>query len=268
MEDTMTADAQGECSTPCYEFHPAATIFPLMTGAEFDELVADIKANGLVLPIVLQQKKDDPDHGKILDGRNRYRACAEAGVELSYVEIEVTDPVAYVISANIRRRHLTSKQKRELIAKLLVTNPNQSDRQIAATTGISHPTVAAVREDLEANRKIFPVEASRGADGKTRKRPSKKTPEQKIVARAVTRARVSERKKKQDAQAGIGPDSSGEVARKLARLEELERENTRLRGENIALKAEVRELKAALALVKAEPAPGENIPDFLRRTAS
>jgi hypothetical protein len=75
------------------QFDPQADIFPLTEGTEFDELVADIKAHGLRDPITIFE-------GKILDGRNRYRACLEAGIEVKTEPFEGTraDARAFVIS--------------------------------------------------------------------------------------------------------------------------------------------------------------------------
>jgi len=56
-----------------HAFHPLAEIFPLLEGTDFEELVADVRAHGVREPIWLYQ-------GEILDGRNRYRAAAVAGV--------------------------------------------------------------------------------------------------------------------------------------------------------------------------------------------
>src|SRR5262249_40373226 len=60
------------------------------------------------------------------------------------------DPWAYVISANLHRRHLTAEQKRALIAKLIKATPEKSDRQIAETVKASPTTVGMVRAEMEA----------------------------------------------------------------------------------------------------------------------
>lgn len=83
--------------------HPAAESFPLMDPERFEELKQDIRANGLRLPIVLCD-------GKILDGRNRYRACRELGIALR-TEQAAGDPWAYVWSVNGERRDLVAEQR-------------------------------------------------------------------------------------------------------------------------------------------------------------
>lgn len=87
------------------EFHEVANIFPLIEGNEFDALVVDIKKNGLMESIWLYE-------GKIIDGRNRYRACLEAGVEPNFRNYEGSKPlVDFVVSLNLNRRHLDKFQK-------------------------------------------------------------------------------------------------------------------------------------------------------------
>ena len=60
------------------EAHSAAAMFPMMSADELQALAADIEAHGLVEPVVLFE-------GKILDGRNRVKACELAGVRVDTV---------------------------------------------------------------------------------------------------------------------------------------------------------------------------------------
>lgn len=93
-------------------YHPYADLFPLMEGDEYDSLVSDIRSNGLLYPIVLLS-------GQILDGRNRYRACLDAVVSPrteNYTGQE--KPLDYVISANLKRRHLDESQRAMISVKI------------------------------------------------------------------------------------------------------------------------------------------------------
>lgn len=87
------------------DFHEIASIFPLMEGEEYRALVDDIRANGLREPIWTYE-------GKIIDGRNRYRACEELGITPSAREWDGKGSlIGFVVSLNLHRRHLTSSQK-------------------------------------------------------------------------------------------------------------------------------------------------------------
>jgi hypothetical protein len=160
-----------------HEFHPLANIFPLMEGSEFSSLVSDVKKHGLNEPVVLCENK-------ILDGRNRYRACQEAGIKVRFRAYEGDDPVAYVITANIHRRHLTANQKRDLIAKLLKANPEKSDRAIAKTAKVSDKTVGRERRKLESTAEVPQLGKTVGADGKPRKRPVREAKVKPLVSPA------------------------------------------------------------------------------------
>ncbi len=95
--------------------HPLADLFPPMADDEYAQLVEDVREHGLREPVVLFE-------GKVLDGRHRARACAEAGAELLHREYDGDDPVGFVVSANMRRRHLTDGQRAAIAAELETTD--------------------------------------------------------------------------------------------------------------------------------------------------
>jgi ParB-like nuclease domain len=90
------------------EPHPFAALFPELPPEELTQLARDIKERGLLEPIILYE-------GLILDGRNRYRACQIAGVkprtEKFNAKATKRSPEEFVLSRNLRRRHLSVGQK-------------------------------------------------------------------------------------------------------------------------------------------------------------
>jgi hypothetical protein len=95
--------------------HPAAELFPMMPEEDLADLAEDIKANGQRHPIVVI---DGGGEWLILDGRNRYEACRIAGVTPSQTVWSGTDPIAFVLSLNLHRRHLTESQRAMVAAKI------------------------------------------------------------------------------------------------------------------------------------------------------
>lgn len=99
--------------------HPVAEMFPMLGKVELKELAGDIAANGLQQAIMIQG-------GVLLDGRNRLLACEMSGVKPEYREYEGTNLVAFIIGANIHRRHLTESQRAMVAVKL--ANMRQGER--------------------------------------------------------------------------------------------------------------------------------------------
>lgn len=92
-------------------WHEYADLFPWIEGPAFEELKADIAKNGVIEPIVFLD-------GAILDGRNRYMAARALGIEYPRIEYSGNDPLGFVISHNLKRRHLTESQRAMVATKL------------------------------------------------------------------------------------------------------------------------------------------------------
>ena len=125
--------------TPKLEFHDVAEFFPLMHGAEFDALVADIREHGLREPIWLHRD------GRIIDGRNRYRACIGAGVEPKTQTYIGPDEglLDFVVSENLRRRHL-NESHRAMVAGCVATMRQGGRTDLAQICAKSQPEVASL----------------------------------------------------------------------------------------------------------------------------
>jgi DNA-binding Lrp family transcriptional regulator len=275
------------------KIHPAAEMFDPLPPDELRELGKDIKAHDLTSPIVLWSDGKSP--AVLLDGRNRLDAieiaigapviigppsltAGEAFLACNKVIVlgRSVDPVAYVISTNIHRRHLKPEKKRELIAKLLKRDPTQSDRQIAETVKVSPTTVGTVRAKMEATGDVSKLDTR--TDSKGRQQPAKKTPPGRVPHSAtVTYVRAGTTEARTDtgenieaaiykpkpkaattkARRGrddIGPESAGELARKDDLIKQLQDEVRRLEIKIKGYGSEIEEAKAAATnKVKAAP---------------
>jgi ParB-like chromosome segregation protein Spo0J len=180
--------------------HPAAELFPMMSADELRTLGEDIKATGLKSPIAITAKNvGGRREYALLDGRNRLDAMELAGIEFALVlkkghcyfsiksilpHVDCTDfpdaleiddgaAYAYVISANIHRRHLTAEQRQEKLIQLIAAAPQRSDRQIGKATGVDHKTIARARAKGEDVGRIPHVETR--TDSKGRAQPAHKS---------------------------------------------------------------------------------------------
>jgi hypothetical protein len=142
----MTTSAPAAPKVPKFALHKFCEIIPPCTEKEYAELKADIKDNGLRLPIKIFD-------GKILDGRSRYQACVDLEAEghpvefkqevffSSTKEVSADDALHYVISMNVKRRHLSASQRAVIFAKLVTTKLG-GDRSVILPTEITQELAA------------------------------------------------------------------------------------------------------------------------------
>lgn len=88
----------------------------------------------------------------IVDGANRERLLHALELPVKYVDVEVSSKAEareLGLGLNLARRHLDAKRIRSIASSEILHDPKRSDRAIAKTLGVSHPTVAKARRELE-----------------------------------------------------------------------------------------------------------------------
>lgn len=139
---------------------------PPLTAEEYAALRDSIQTVGQQHDILRAPEFDN----WVVDGDHRERICLELGIEPRYRDVfgskEELESLAFVV--NLARRQLTAEARRGIVASELLRDPERSDRAIAATIGVTHPTVGKVRRELVEAGQVESVTTSRqGRDGKT-----------------------------------------------------------------------------------------------------
>lgn len=141
------------------KFHPLAKCLPMLPGHELHELAQDIRKNGLLFPITTFEKM-------ILDGRNRWAACKEAHIKPTFVEFTGEDPVGFVMSNNLARRHLPAGKRAEYATKIVAVGevwasggrPKKEAKkptlnEVAKAAGVSKSTVQRAKRKQQSAEK-------------------------------------------------------------------------------------------------------------------
>lgn len=138
---------------------------PQLSPDEYAQLEASCLEHGIQVPIIVDES------GVVIDGHHRQKIAQEHGI---YLPTETRDTLTDAekmtlsISLNIDRRQLSREQRRAIIAASVKAQPEMSNREHGRSLGVSHNTIAAVRDELESTGQVDQLETRTGADGKER----------------------------------------------------------------------------------------------------
>ena len=141
-------------STPIKDYTASdeANLFPEASPEEYQAILASIEEIGQQEPIA---RKDD----QIIDGRNRYRACRELGIEPKFTELgDNVDPLKYVLAKNLARRHLDASQRAVIAYKLSAwSKPGGDRRSEAYREGVDQSAILPDGFSQEQSAKLLAV---------------------------------------------------------------------------------------------------------------
>lgn len=194
-----------------YDVHPLAQLFPPMSDDEFRGLRDDIRNNGQREPIRLLD-------GAILDGVHRQRACQDLGIDPETKPFTDQNPLAYVMSMNLNRRHLTKSQRAIVAADALPLfekeakkrQGTRTDKHSGKNARKSEPEHRA-RDDAAKAFNVSPryVEAAKVIAGHSPELAKDVRSGKRTISRAMKTVKQQKRQEQREEAAKCSPEGQG-----------------------------------------------------------
>jgi len=125
-------------------------LLPPLSLTEYEDLKADIRAHGVLVPIIL-----DVD-GNIIDGHHRHQIATELGITnyptVTHEFSSEEEKQAVAIGLNVKRRHLSPEQSDVMRNKLYelierLRGQGMTQHAVAALSGVPRGTIARWEAD-------------------------------------------------------------------------------------------------------------------------
>lgn len=164
-------------------------VMPPLSSEEYQELHDDIKINGVLEPVHVDEE------GVVIDGHHRSKIANELGIPcpvIAHDDLDDAGKRSLAFTLNLKRRHLNREQRRALIAESLKSDPQLSNREHERRTGTHKNTVASVRDELESTGQIAQSDERVSGDGRVRPASQPKREPQPDPAPGITSEEADE----------------------------------------------------------------------------
>jgi hypothetical protein len=256
--------------------HPLSAAFPAMSADDYQALKNDIEANGQREPVIVLD-------GMVLDGWHRYRACAELGIKPQQFTFGGGDPVAFVLSHNLHRRHLTASQRAAAVVACSEWAPASRPKKGEMVSPLSKTNAEMAKAANVSDRTIKDAKAAHKA-GLTDavKQGAMTAHEAAQVARGkpATKATEAPKPAKRELPVAPEPEPDDQLSEAQHTIAELAQENDQLR-DKLAVESlmdseeaktqtaeTIRELRALVKTLEAENAALKVARDTYQREAT
>jgi hypothetical protein len=173
-----------------------ARFFKELSIADFENLVENIKVNGIHTPLIARQDNT------LIAGHNRLEAAKELELEhvpVQYLEDEMTEQeeIKFIISDNLLRRHLSNSEKFDLYRVLfpnfdervkLRPNANFEDGDTVPTSDVKPLTATMIAKETGQTREAVKKQLQREEQRERRENEKNRRTQEEVAVMSAERS--------------------------------------------------------------------------------